>query len=278
MHAWRGIVVGALVGAALVMPTAAAADGGAYIEFDRTHYLPGETAVGEAYVYVPRERQGLLERGPFFAFLLTNGAVIGEGAPIPDDAMRLGTFTVEPFKAKWFEMRVSFTVPDLPGDLYSVVVCNDPCTIVGFREALSGFVSVVQTVREGALLTAQQQLQGQIYSLRRTIRKDGKRYGELEDAFDANYRERSQLATQVSMLQDQLRGASPVGVDGPARPVIAPWVGVMIVLALLLLAAVLEARSGRRRHGATAAPRVRSSSMGRYGVPSVRRDPDRRAP
>ncbi len=204
MQVWRGILVAALVGVALVMPTAAAADGGAYIEFDRTHYLPGETAVGEAYVYVPRKKQGSLEHGPFFAYLLTNGAVIREGTPIPDDAMRLGTFTVEPFKGKWFEMQVSFTVPDLPGDFYSVAVCNDPCTIVGFREALSGLISVVQTVREGALLTAQQRLQGRIYSLRRTIRKDGKRYAELEEAFDANGRVRSQLATQVSTLQDQV--------------------------------------------------------------------------
>ena len=253
MRVWRGILVGALVGAALVMPTTAAADGGAYIEFDRTHYLPGETAVGEAYVYVPREQQGLLERGPFFAFLLTNRAVVGEGTPIPDDAMRLGTFTVEPFKGKWFEMQVSFTVPDLPGDFYSIAVCNDPCTIVGFREALAGLISVVQTVREGALLTAQQRLQGQIYSLRRTIRKDKKRYGELEDAFDANYRERSQLATQVSTLQDQTAGTA-VRVEGSARPVIAPWVGVMMVLALLLLAAVLELRTARPRVG-TGAPR-----------------------
>jgi hypothetical protein len=248
MHTWRGIVVGALVGAALVVPTAAAADGGAFIEFDRTHYLPGETAVGEAYIYVPRKQQGLLERGPFFAFLLTNGAVIRKGVPIPDDAMRLGTFTVEPFKGKWFEMRVSFTVPDLPGDFYSVAMCNDPCTIVGFREALSGLISVVQTVREGALLTAQQRLQGRIYSLHRTIRKEAKRYAELEEAFDANYRVRSQLATQVGTLQDQADQVV-AGVKVPARPVIAPWVSVMIVLALLLLAAVLEIRAATRRGG-----------------------------
>ena len=248
MRAWRAIVLGALVGAALAMPTVAAADGGAFIEFDRTHYLPGETAVGEAYVYVPRKQQGLLERGPFFAYLLTDGAVIGKGTPIPDGAMRLGTFTVEPFKEEWFEMQVSFAVPDLPGDFYPVAMCNDPCTIVGFREGLSGLISVVQTVREGVLLTAQQRLQGRIYSLRRTIRKDAKRYAELDEAFDANYRVRSQLATQVSTLQDQAERAI-VEVTEPVRPVIDIWVGVLIAAALLMVAAVLVIRPARRRGG-----------------------------
>jgi len=250
MRSWRGILVGALVGATLVTPTTAAADGGAYIEFDRTHYLPGETAVGEAYVYVPGKQQGLLERGPFFAYLLTDGAVIRKGAPIPRGAMRLGTFTVEPFKGKWFEMQVSFTVPDLPGDFYSIAMCNDPCTIVGFREGLSGLISVVQTVREGALLTAQQRLQGRIYSLRRTIRKDAKRYAELDEAFDANFRVRSQLATQVSTLQDQVE-ASAVQVTEPAKRVIDTWVGVMIACALLILAAALMVNGSARRRGDT---------------------------
>jgi hypothetical protein len=247
-------LVGALVGATLVTPMTAAADGGAYIELDRTHYLPGETAVGEAYVYVPPKQQGLLERGPFFAYLLTDGAVIRKGAPIPRGAMRLGSFTVEPFKGKWFEMRVSFTVPNLPGDFYSVAMCNDPCTIVGFREGLSGLISVVQTVREGALLTAQQRLQGRIYSLRRTIRKDAKRYAELEEAFDANFRVRSQLATQVSTLQDRVEAAAAEATE-PAGPVIAPWVGVIVAIALLLLAAVLAMSRPTRRRGDTGGPR-----------------------
>lgn len=254
MRAWRGILVGALVGATLVMPTAAAADGGAYIEFDRTHYLPGETAVGETYVYVPRKQQGLLERGPFFAFLLTDGAVIRKGASIPDGAIRLGTFTVEPFKAKWFEMQVSFTVPDLPGDFYTIAVCNDPCTIVGFKEALSGLISVVQTVREGALLTAQQRLRGRIYSLHRTVRKDAKRYAELEGSFDANDRVRSQLATQVSTLQDQAERVV-VRVKEPVRPVIATWVGVMIAVAFLRAAATLTIRRRRVPQSSWAKPR-----------------------
>jgi hypothetical protein len=47
MRGRRWVLVAVGIGAAFVVPTPAAANGGAYIEFDRTHYLPGETAVGE---------------------------------------------------------------------------------------------------------------------------------------------------------------------------------------------------------------------------------------
>ena len=151
MRARRVIVIATTVGAVLLSPVAARADGGAFIEFDRTHYLPGETATGEAYVYLEKQHQGLLDRGPFYAYLLTGGANLQLGQPIPAGAIRLGTFDVEPYRAAdWFEMTVSFTVPDLTGDFYSVVVCNDPCTVWGFKEPLSGLISVVQTAREGS--------------------------------------------------------------------------------------------------------------------------------
>ena len=83
MRARRGIVIAATVGAVLLSPVAARADGGAYIEFDRTHYLPGETATGEAYVYLEKQHQGLLDRGPFYAYLLTDGVFVRRGHPIP---------------------------------------------------------------------------------------------------------------------------------------------------------------------------------------------------
>src|SRR5712691_1452334 len=153
MRAFRWIIVATVVGATLAVPTEAVADGGAYIAFDKTHYLPGDTAVGEAYVYLLKKQQGLLDRGPFFAYLLPRGATISKGNPIPNGAIRLGTFSIELSRPKWFELRISFTVPDVPGAFYSVGACNDPCTIPGFREPLTGLISVVRTLREGRLLT-----------------------------------------------------------------------------------------------------------------------------
>src|SRR5437867_2579905 len=155
MRALRWLAIAAVVRAVLSMSNAAFADGGSYIELDRTHYLAGETAVGRAYVSVPEKKQDLFERGPFYGFVVPKGVAIREGRPIPDGVIRVGTFTIEPERGKSFELRVSFVVPDLPGDFYSIAFCNDPCTISGFREPLTGVISVVETVREGQLLTVQ---------------------------------------------------------------------------------------------------------------------------
>ena len=64
---WIGAAV--LVGAILVSPSVAWADGGAYVDLDRTHYLPGRTAHAEGYVSVPRAKQHLFERGPFYLYV-----------------------------------------------------------------------------------------------------------------------------------------------------------------------------------------------------------------
>ena len=135
-------------------PVAARADGGAYMEFDRTHYLPGDVATAEAYVYLLKPQQGRLDRGPFYAYLVTTNRSFPQiGKPIPAGAIRLGTFQVEESRPKWFDLTVSFTVPDVAGDGYTVAMCNDPCTVQGFKEPIVGYISIVQTAREGVLLT-----------------------------------------------------------------------------------------------------------------------------
>ncbi len=93
-------------------------------------------ATSEAYVYLKGKQQALLERGPFYAFLLTNGAAIRKGHAVPHGVIRLGVVSIDPYtQVDWFEMRVSFTVPDLPGDFYPIAVCNDPCTTPGLQRA-----------------------------------------------------------------------------------------------------------------------------------------------
>ena len=198
MRARRGLVIAATVGAVLWSPLAARADGGAYIAFDRTHYLPGETATGEAYVYLEEQHQRLLDRGPFYAYLLTEGAVVRPGHAVPAGAIRVGTFRVERSRPEWFEMKVSFAVPELAGDFYPVVACNDPCTISGFKEPLSGLISIVQTAREGALLTQRQQLRGRLYALRRRWKKTEKAMAELNDRLVDTNRVRLTMADEMS--------------------------------------------------------------------------------
>ena len=247
MRARRGLVIAATIGAVLWGPFAARADGGAYIAFDRTHYLPGETATGEAYVYLEEQHQGLLDRGPFYAYLLTDGAVVRAGSAIPAGAIRVGTFSVERSRPEWFEMKVSFAVPDLAGDFYPVVACNDPCTVSGFKEPLSGLVSIVQTAREGALLTQRQQLRGRLYALRRRWKKTEKALAELNDRLVNDNRVRLTMADELTDLQRRL-AANGSARDPAPRPLVASGLGIALVLVLLVLAAAIAARDRPRPH------------------------------
>jgi hypothetical protein len=250
MRAFRWLSVATLVGVLLAIPVAAGADGGSYIELDRTHYLPGERAVGIAYVFVPERKQVLFERGPFYAFLARNVDTIREDRPLPDGVIRVGTFSIEHEKGKSFELRISFTVPDLPGAFYSIAFCNDPCTISGFREPLTGVVSIVQTAREGHLLTEQSRLDSRIFGLRHQLRKAERAAEKLREQLFASEAERRRLSSEVSRREDELAAtASPEtgsAIDG--------WVagGLALLLALLSLAGAFAIR--RRRHAKIIVP------------------------
>jgi hypothetical protein len=254
------LAVAITVGAMVVMnPVAARADGGAYMEFDRTHYLPGDVATAEAYVYLLKRQQGRLDRGPFYAYLVTtNRSFPRVGRPIPAGAIRVGTFEVEQSRPKWFELKVSFTVPDVAGDFYTVAMCNDPCTVQGFKEAIIGYMSIVETVREGMLLTRNQRLSNHIYALRRAGKKHEKAMAELQGQFDALDRVRSSMATDLSAMDDRLAAAHAAAINArerAPRPLLAPSTGIALVLALFALGALIVAR----KHRGASVPALRAS-------------------
>ena len=169
----RTVIVAAMVATMGLAPGVASANGGAYIEFEGTHHLPGEQVTGEVSVSVPQSERDLLDRGPFYAYLLPGNAFIEAGRPIPAGAIRVGTFTVEPGGMQT-ELRVSFTVPEVTGDYYQVGLCNDPCTVDGFGETVSGSISIVATAREASLLTQNGKLHARAAGLERDLRKAAK--------------------------------------------------------------------------------------------------------
>jgi hypothetical protein len=255
MRAIRGFAMAVVIAAVLIPAPSARADGGAYVDLDRTHYLPGDSAVGVAYVSVPRSAQARLDRGPFYAFVVPKGSSVSEGKPIPDGVIRVGTFSIERSRGASFELRVSFTVPDLPGDFYSIALCNDPCTVSGFREPISGFLSIVATAREGQLLTERSRLEGRIYGLRRDVRKSDRAMEELQGRLDAGEMERSRLYGDIVQLRSSLAAATARATraeEPGARPFVATSAAVLLGIALLAVAAAIATR--RRRIAPIAVP------------------------
>jgi hypothetical protein len=259
MRAVRIIAAIGLASVGLVTGASAAiADGGAYLELDRTHYLPGQTAVARAYVSVPRREQELLDRGPFSAFLVTGRAWPQEGKPLPDDVIRLGTFSIEHDRGTTFELIAHLSIPDVPGDFYSIAVCNDPCTVAGFREPITGFISIVQTAREAVLLRERQRVEARLAGARADLRRSEKELGSLRAEFDAREADRAYLAGEVNRLNHALERAREASSSGPLVDVR----GAAVAVAALLAAVVVVWLGRRRRPPAARVPDTPASLVG----------------
>jgi hypothetical protein len=226
----------------LAGPTAASADGGAYLVLERTHYLPGQTARAEGYVSVPATKQDLFDRGPFYLYVVPKRSSVVEGRPIPDGAVRVATISITEERGTSFELHASFAVPDLAGDPYAISVCNDPCTISGFREPLTGEISIVATAREGELLTALYRQQNRTWMLRRQVRRAERGTDEVQaQLLDAEVA-RSELAIGKKLIAAG-RSPSPTSDHRPLNPA---WGAVILTLGLLMVAVAIVTRSRRR--------------------------------
>jgi hypothetical protein len=248
MRGRRRFLATALAGGLLLAtPTGAAANGGSYVEFDRTHYLPGEAGVATAYVSVPRKKTGLFDRGPFYLFAVPEG-MLRQGRPIPDGAIRLGTFTVEKEKGSTYELRAEFTAPQLDSGYYFMGLCNDPCTIAGFGEPLYGSVSIVATRLEGKLLSQNERLRirllGERGEARRAERRLEKVRAELDSQMAFGDSERDRMSAEIERLETRLAAARERAAAPSAIGPFEPWV-VGAILLVTLAAAVLAFR--RRR-------------------------------
>ena len=242
----------ALTATALVLSAQTAmADGGAYIEFrgprPGSHFLPGDDASGTAFVAIPERHEELLDRGPFYIYLVPGNKWIQEGKALPEGVIRLAVATIERDSGTIFEISTSFTVPDVQGEYYTIQFCNEPCTISGFRESLSGQISIVQTLREASLLNEQQRLYGKNSHLRRQVRKANKQVEDLQLMIDAAGSERSDLIQQIDDLEAEIVRDQQAP-EEIRRPLAEGWalvaLGIAVVVALtsILLAIVFARR------------------------------------
>ena len=163
----------------------------------------------------------------------------------PPTAIRLGTVTVTEEDGS-YEFETNFIVPDLDPGWYEVGVCDEPCTISGFRESLGGSLSIVETRREAQLLTATDRLRGQLFGARREARRAERRLvgveGELETQLAFGSEERIELAAEIDRLETQLASARSRGTQAGRTP-FDPWV----VGAILLVTLAIAVLAFRRR-------------------------------
>jgi hypothetical protein len=259
MRALRWFVASAVLGSLLAVPTTALANGGAYIEFrpsagqgGGTHFLSGGSATGMATVYVPRRQRSILGGGPFYAFLLPSGpsgpsgAELREGHPLPDGTIRLGTFSILHRKGSRYDLSIDFMVPDVPGGFYEVGVCDLPCTVSGFRESLTGSISIVATAREARLLTAQARLRSVLSASHRDLRKAERSAAGVQLLLDRSQQDAAEAAAEAvareAGLERALAAARAEANEG--MPLAAWFAGIAGAVAILALI-VVRRRNGR---------------------------------
>lgn len=249
----------------LALAPAARADGGAYFQLDRTYYPGGSIAKVETYVFVPANQQDVFDRGPFYAYLLPGGSWLTEGRPVPRDAVRIGTFTVEPTGRRTFELSGSFVIPRVETGTYDLQLCNDPCTIAGFREPLTGLLTIAASETEADLLRKTTKLEWRAAGLRRLVAKLQRTKEGLEGTLRDAVVDRDAARADLAVLRSSLSVVSPATVSSADanRPLVDAW-GLVTLGGALLLALVSVALaivfSRRHRVPATAGPRTVSGA------------------
>ncbi len=242
MRLVRTLAIASVLAGVCVVSAAAPAmadGGGAYLNFDRTHYLPGQTAVGRTSVAIPLGKRSVLAEGPFYAYLVTGTRWPTAGRALPGDVLRIGTFAFHHRTGARFELVARLTIPDIRGDFYSVSLCNDPCTVNGFSQPVIGYLSIVQTEREATLLNEIQHRRARIGDLRHQLRTNKKELSRMSSRLTAVEHDDQRMNAQVSRLTNALAAART------RRPLLdAPAIA---AAALLLVLAIAVTLAGRRR-------------------------------
>jgi anti-sigma-K factor RskA len=248
--------IGTLVAtAAIVAPpwtaAPAVANGGAYLSFDQTYYAPGAEVSAEAFVYVPDERADLLERGPFWLYALPDGTRLEPGAPVPAAAIPLTTLAVRDEGRDEYRLEATFRMPAAAPGHYDVAVCNDPCTVSGFGEPLSGVFYLAGSQREIALLKENEELGARADNLEHEMRKMRKDADAVEATLGSALAERDEARIAAADLRERL-AAVDTGTSA-SRPLIDTWAAVAIAAGLVLVAVALVSRRRGRRVSVAAA-------------------------
>jgi hypothetical protein len=233
---------------ALDVTPAIADGGGAYVDFGRGPFMPGQHVLGRTSVSIPLARRGVIDQGPFYAYLVTGRRWPTPGRPLPAGAVRIGTFSFHHRRGARFDLTTRITIPEVRGDFYSVALCNDPCTVNGFTQPVTGYLSIVRTRREARLLAELQHRGTRIGDLRHELRTTKQELARASSTLAAVERDDARTNAEVSRLTDALAAER-----GRRAPLDLPAVAGCVALVLAAAAVTLWGR--RRRRAASAARR-----------------------
>lgn len=248
----RRLLVVTIVATAIasLSPVVSSAGGWDTLNFPRDHYLVGQVAhTRDEFFAGALKGTGALDGGPYYAYLLpergSRSFAMIEPPTIPNGSIRLGSLRIDgPIVRDGYRYAVAsltFTVPEVPSGRYTIGFCDDPCThsTVGFLAW--GWITIVHTTYEAALLGRLDRQRTQRWALKNEARKAVRASKALRVTLG-----RAQAALQTPRFAAvSAEGSASVSVSArPARGGSALW---WLMLLAALLGVVVGALIGRPR-------------------------------
>lgn len=217
------------------------ANGGAFFDFDRTYYVPGDVVTAQTTFSTQVEKSGRIEDGPYYAFLLSSERWI-HAPRIPDDAVPIGQITTSSPRGGAATARITFTVPQIEPGPYTLAFCNVPCTHATLGDLVGGSFSIASTKDEALRREITDRVDGRIAQVRANL---AARIRDAEKAQRdlATRMEVQRLAGRLTELEARLVRIQNQQRQGETRAQPLPWI--MAGLAVLL-AGTLWVRRFRR--------------------------------
>ncbi|MEO8292061.1 MAG: hypothetical protein ABI635_02885 [Actinomycetota bacterium] len=237
-------------------------------------FVPGTALEVRARLYAHGpQADRLRESGPYFAWMAPESGDRVDLPGIPSGAVRLSAFELHWTSPHFAVARTSFVVPALPSGRYTIDVCDDPCRLSGFGDFVQGWTSVVQSAEAASLQRQKERLQGILVQVRRDAAAARRDVERVQADLNDSQATRASLTARVAVLTDELASArrrTATTTVASARPLVAPWLGLLLAVAGLSLAAAM---AGRRRAVRIVVPNTPEELLGRDELerPGVRR-------
>lgn len=244
----RALCVAMTAVALLLVAAPAATGGGATFVFDDDYLVIGETVTGRTEVWLRATGTGDLEDGPFHAYLVPSNVRYPE-VGLPEGARWLAPVNFEALRGPEAIATVTFEVPAVPAGDYTIMVCNDPCTVRGVGDLVGAFFSIAASPIEARVQAIEDRLHWKL----RALRQEGNRAEKRA--------ERSEIALEERIGELQ-RSLAAVRADLSSLPRTNPeegrfdWLGVVGWILVIVVAVAALARRRRARVATPVGPEV----------------------
>ena len=203
-------------------------------------FLPGAAVELQTSLYLQSEREQDRFRAsaPYYAWIAPERGRSG-GDRLPDGSVRLSAFDIRWTSAQSVVVHTSFVMPSLPPGQYTIEVCDEPCTELGFGFWVQGWTSVVGSVEALHLSRQRERLEGKLWKARQDVERASRGSEKLEANLEDSERVRAALTARVAVLADELaaaRRSAQTTTPIPGRPFVDAWLGALVAFAILSLA------------------------------------------